>query len=99
MTIRHCTLVPGWTLEPDCEPGEPEEASLEVALKRGKVTIEHSILGSIQVTHNEVKEDPLAIEISDSILDATRPTAMASSAAAGLRGAGRSGTAASPTRS
>lgn len=72
VTIRHCTLVPGWTLEPDCEPGVPTEASLELALRHGRVAIEHSILGSIQVTHNEVKSEPLTIAISDSIVDATR---------------------------
>jgi len=72
VTIRRCTLVPGWTLEPDCEPREPTEPSLEIALRRGKVAIEHSIVGSIQVTHNEVKADPIEIEISDSVVDATR---------------------------
>lgn len=72
VTIRHCTLVPGWTLEPDCEPGVPTEASLKLSLRHGRVAIEHSILGSIQVTHNEVKSEPLAIAISDSIVDATR---------------------------
>jgi hypothetical protein len=72
LSIRHCTLVPGWLLKPNCDPVYPEAPSLDVALKQARVSIEHSILGSIQITHNDVKEDPIRIEISDSILDATR---------------------------
>ena len=48
-TIRHSTLVPGWELDNDCEPKRPTEPSLEILSPNVCVTIEHSILGSIQV--------------------------------------------------
>jgi hypothetical protein len=72
VTIRHCTLVPGWSLHNDCEPRRPSEPSLELINAHASVRIEHSILGSIQVTADQVKTDPVSIDISDSILDATR---------------------------
>lgn len=81
LTIRHCTLVPGWSLEPDCYPTDPNEMSLTLAPKSAMtVTIERSIIGSIQVAQNEVWTDPSRIVISDSILDATTPELEALSA-------------------
>lgn len=71
VTIRHCTFVPGWSLDCNCEPEQRTEPSLELIDATPRVIIEHSILGTIQVTQNEVTTDPLAIKISDSILDAT----------------------------
>ena len=71
ITIRHCTLVPGWTLDNDCEPQRPGEPSLELIDTRTQVLIEHSIVGPIQVTADAVHSDPLDIEINDSIVDAT----------------------------
>lgn len=96
--IRHSTLVPGWSLQPDCGPRRPVEPSLElfnlhsshsrrdengngdnnedeVSCKStlARVTIEQSIIGSIQVTENAVTTDPILITIRDSILDATAP--------------------------
>jgi hypothetical protein len=71
--IRHSTLVPGWGLQSDCEPRRPAEPSLELINTTACVTIEHSIIGSIQVTLDEVAEDPIPIHISDSVLDATGP--------------------------
>lgn len=71
VTIRHSTLVPGWGLTSDCHPRRPAEPSLELIDVHGCVTIEHSIVGSIQVVHDEVLADPIPIRISDSILDAT----------------------------
>ncbi|HKS39785.1 MAG TPA: hypothetical protein VJX74_04175 [Blastocatellia bacterium] len=47
--IRHCTLVPGWTIGSDCEPHRPAEPSLELLCPHARVEIEKSILGSIQV--------------------------------------------------
>lgn len=73
LTIRHCTLVPGWTLDGDCEPQQPAKPSLELHRTQARATIEHSILGSIQVIQDEVTTDPIRIHISDSILDATSP--------------------------
>jgi hypothetical protein len=73
LVIRHCTLVPGWRLESDCRPKRPAEPSLELYNVRARVTVEHSILGSIQIHQNAVREDPLPLYIADSILDATDP--------------------------
>lgn len=71
LTIRHCTLVPGWELGHDCKPRAPAEPSLELYSLRGVVFIEKSIIGSIQVYADEVRSDPVAIEIVDSVVDAT----------------------------
>lgn len=73
VTIRHSTLVPGWALHCDCEPKRPAEPSLELFNINGRVEIEHSIIGSIQVNQDEVEAEPIPICISDSILDATSP--------------------------
>ena len=72
LTIRHCTLVPGWGLHCNCEPKRASEPSLEIIDALECITIEHSIVGAIQVNRDEVKEDPGAIHISDSIVDATQ---------------------------
>jgi hypothetical protein len=75
ITIRHSTLVPGWALGPDCEPARPAEPSLElVDTREARVLIERSIIGSIQVSQDEVGTDPVSIRIADSIVDATSPT-------------------------
>lgn len=49
VVIRHSTLVPGWTLGDDCEPERPTEPSLELFCPRARVSVERSIIGSIQV--------------------------------------------------
>ncbi|MES9991933.1 MAG: hypothetical protein ABW098_08270 [Candidatus Thiodiazotropha sp.] len=72
-TLRHSTLVPGWTIDPDCDPLRPAESSLQLIDTQARVTIDHSILGSIQVSQDEVGSDPVNIHIHDSILDATSP--------------------------
>jgi hypothetical protein len=71
VNIRHCTLVPGWGLDCDCDPKRPGEASIELVNTRSKLVIDHSIIGAIQVVADEVMTDPVIIEITDSILDAT----------------------------
>jgi hypothetical protein len=73
LTIRHCTLVPGWGLHCNCEPKRASEPSLELVDAPECVSIEHSIVGAIQVNRDEVKEDPGVIHVSDSIVDATQP--------------------------
>jgi hypothetical protein len=70
VTIRHCTLVPGWELECDCEP-KHTEPSLLINYTTAHVRIEHSILGAIRVEADEVKTEPVRLRISDSIIDAT----------------------------
>jgi hypothetical protein len=69
--IRHCTLVPGWGIDCDCNPRRPAEPSLELTHVRAKVSIEHSIVGSIQIHEDEVRLDPIPLEITDSIIDAS----------------------------
>jgi hypothetical protein len=73
VVIRHCTLVPGWSIDSNCEPYRPTEPSLELYNIRAHVRIEHSIIGSIQVHENEVNIDPIPITLTDSIVDATDP--------------------------
>ncbi len=83
VVIRHCTLVPGWEIDEECGTRWENEASLELVGTGAHVTIEHSILGSIQVAEDEDEgtseddegddDEPLHITISDSILDATSP--------------------------
>ena len=69
--IRHCTLVPGWALECDCTPRRPAEPSLEIDRLRAAVRISHSIVGSLRVSEDEVRADPIPMTIHDSIVDAT----------------------------
>ncbi len=71
VVIRHCTLVPGWLLDPECQPCCGEEPSLEVDDANCCIRIEHSICGSIFVNSDEVQADPISIHISDSVVDAT----------------------------
>lgn len=73
VSIRHCTLVPGWGLQNTCEPRRPAEPSLELFNVRARVRIAHSIIGSIQVNENQVDADPIPLDITDSILDAAQP--------------------------
>jgi hypothetical protein len=70
-TVRHSTLVPGWTLEPNCEPWRPSEPSIRVTDCGACIVIDHSIVGSIQIDNNEIAMDPLTLRIADSIVDAT----------------------------
>jgi len=69
--IRHCTLTPGWEITHDCDPKWPAKPSLDLNDACNRVVIEHSIVGSIQIYKNEVRQDPLSLNISDSVIDAT----------------------------
>ncbi|HEX4953051.1 MAG TPA: hypothetical protein VF017_06625 [Thermoanaerobaculia bacterium] len=71
LAIRHSTLVPGWDLDPQCHPTDPEEPSLVLYDLVGSLTVDHSIVGTIQVNRDEVRLDPLPITVEDSIVDAT----------------------------
>lgn len=71
LVIRRSTLVPGWTVRPDCSPAAPDESSLDLRNLRGRVTIERTILGTIAVMDETTESEPLRISIVDSILDAT----------------------------
>jgi len=71
VTIRHCTLVPGWGLANNCDPLRPAEASLELHDTSAHVRIQHSILGAIRVYADRASRDPLRLDLSDSIVDST----------------------------
>jgi hypothetical protein len=71
VAIRHCTLVPGWSLNCDCEPQRPNDASLELDYSNATINIEHSIFGAIVAEANERAREPQVIRITDSIWDAT----------------------------
>ncbi|MFG2209082.1 hypothetical protein [Streptomyces sp. NPDC048638] len=71
LVLRHCTLVPGWSLEPQCAPHSPEEPSLVLDRTTVCVEIDRTVLGTIEVIGDEVGTDPLPIHLRDSILDAT----------------------------
>ncbi|MCX5047001.1 MULTISPECIES: hypothetical protein [unclassified Streptomyces] len=71
VVVRHTTLVPGWSLEPECEPHSPDEPSIVLDRTTACLQVEHSILGTIEVIGDEVSEDPLDIHLRDSVLDAT----------------------------
>lgn len=71
VSIRHCTLVPGWAIGGDCAPRRPAEPSLELNQLRATVEIKHSIVGAIRIAEDEVRLDPLPLTITDSIVDAT----------------------------
>jgi len=73
LTIRHCTLVPGWGLGAHCEPARPAEPSLELTRVHARVRIEHSILGSVQVDADAVRSEPIPLCVADSIVDAAAP--------------------------
>jgi hypothetical protein len=64
-------LVPGWGLKCDCSPCDPAEPSITTRDFRGRLRIEHSIVGALAINEDEVKRDPVRLEVSDSIVDAT----------------------------
>lgn len=72
VSIRHCTLMPGLGMHHDCTPRRPSEPSLELVDVPGCVVVEHSILGAVEVTMDEVKTEPVPLVLRDSVLDATR---------------------------
>jgi hypothetical protein len=71
VTIRHSTLVPGWSLNCDCSPCDPTEPSILTRDFRGRLSIEHSIVGALAINGDEVRREPVAVSIRDSIVDAT----------------------------
>jgi hypothetical protein len=83
IVVRHCTLVPGWGIDCDCEPKRPGEPSLELSNVRARVRIEASIVGPIHIDEDAVHTDPIPLCITDSILDATRPDRVAIGSASG----------------
>jgi len=70
LTVRHSTLVPGWSIGCDCEPQRPAEPSLEVSSPKVCIKIEHSIIGSIQI--NPIPSEPDDNEESSAIQALTK---------------------------
>ncbi len=71
IAIRHCSLVPGLSLESDGTPVQPGEASLVVERDDTALVVERSILGGLRVA------ETAGTDLRDSILDATDPTGVA----------------------
>jgi len=71
LVIRHCTLVPGWALQCDCDPKRPGEPSVTLDGTRAALRIEQSIVGAISVVSPVRRGEPPSLQICDSIVDAT----------------------------
>jgi hypothetical protein len=99
LTLRDCTLVPGWALTPAGQPqpadvgqptllaGQPQTAyvgqpALLVDQAGWQVTIQRSIVGGLWIN------EEATAALSDSILDAGGPTAVAYAGADGVSGGG-----------
>jgi len=65
-------------------PGRPTP-SLQLNNVRARLCIAHSIVGSIQIQEDEVSLDPIPVDISDSIIDATDSSRRAVSAPGDIR--------------
>ena len=76
LTIRQCTLVPGWGLHCDCGPTHQTEPSLELVNTSARIVIEHSIVGAIHVDADEAKHDPTPLKSVTA--SSTPPIAIAS---------------------
>ena len=84
VVIRHSTLVPGWSMHCNCEPMRPSEPSIQMNGSAGCLRIERSITGTIEVNRDQAKTDPLRIQITGSVLDATSPEQLAITAPGSL---------------
>lgn len=73
LRVRHCTLVPGWALGPGCTPRRPVEPSVVLAGSGASLTVEASIVGSIEVDGDAGAREPVAVRLTNSVLDATDP--------------------------
>jgi hypothetical protein len=76
--LRHCTLVPGWSLNPDGTPQHPDQASVIVDLPDVRVTLERCIVGAVLAVPES------RFWITDCLVDATDRTAVAFAAPDGL---------------
>lgn len=71
LSLRHCTLVPGVTLDIDGEPVQPGVASIVVEEPDVTLELDHCIVGGIRAVSGA------DVEINDSIVDANDPTGVA----------------------
>lgn len=79
LTLRHCTLTPGISLNPDGSAAQPDAPSLVIETGLD-VVIDHCILGGIRVAPGAT------VTITNSILDAGRPEGVAYAAVDGASG-------------
>lgn len=69
--IRHCTLVPGWNLDCDCEPQRPDEPSIFLDGTTAVLRISRSILGPVQVRRAPDNGAAPELSLQDCLWDAT----------------------------
>jgi hypothetical protein len=70
VTLRHCTLVPGWSIGADCEPDSEGQPSVELTDTAADLVVERSVVGAVRINENRVDTDPIRVTVSDTILDA-----------------------------
>lgn len=68
LTVRHCTLVPGASLQPDGAPVTAGALGVDVRRDRTELTVEHSIVGALKGAART------RVTVLDSIVDATDAT-------------------------
>jgi hypothetical protein len=71
IAIRHCTLVPGWSIQGGARQRRQTEPSIALTNVSGCLGIERSIVGAIHAAQEDVTVDPVTLEVTDSIVDAT----------------------------
>jgi hypothetical protein len=71
LRLRHCTLVPGQTLDVKGAPVSPDAVSLRVDAPNATIEIDHCIVGALRVA------DSARVVITNSIVDATDETRVA----------------------
>jgi hypothetical protein len=74
LTIKDCTLVPGWALAPNGAPQYGDAPALAAAPAQLQIVIQRSIVGGLQI------EELVQASLTDSILDATSSSNIAYSA-------------------
>ena len=65
LTIKDCTLVPGWVLAPNGAPEYGDAPALAAAPAQLQIVVQRSIVGGLQI------EEFVQASLTDSILDAT----------------------------
>jgi len=78
LTLRHCTLVPGWALQADGAPRRPDEPALVVAAPGVEVHVDRCIVGGLRIASGTTAH------LVGSIVDATDPRRVAYAGPDGL---------------
>jgi len=82
LSIKHCTLVPGWSVQTDDTPTQPTAPTLVVEPRGCNVVVENSILGAVRTSLL------VTFNASDSIIDSTSRTNVAYAALDNFSGGG-----------